>query len=228
MKSSFTLNTEPSSERPAQAPWAMLSHLYADNHALGFCKIERSLEKALAFAKKGVALAPENQFDRDALTLVHFHRGNKTQFLKNVEEIISLNPNAPYIVGVAGWHMALYGEWERGLSLLKKGMRHNPHYPSWFHLVPYMNCYRQGEYENALAEALKFNHPGLFWDPLMRAAALGRMGKENEAKTAIGELLKLEPEFTRRGRKLISHYVKVDGLIDKIIGGLEKVGLCVA
>jgi adenylate cyclase len=208
--------------------WAMLGHLYADNHALGFCKIERPLEKALAFAKKGVALAPLNQFARDALTLVHFHRGNKTQFLKNVEETISLNPNAPYIVGVAGWHMALYGEWERGLSLLKKGMRLNPHYPSWFHLVPYMNCYRQGEYENALAEALKFNHPGLFWDPLMRAAALGRMGKENEAKTAIGELLKLEPEFTRRGRKLISHYVKVDGLIDKIIGGLEKVGLCVA
>ena len=42
--------------------------------------------------------------------------------LNCLEETISLNPNAPYIVGVAGWHMALYREWERRLKLLKKGI----------------------------------------------------------------------------------------------------------
>jgi TolB-like protein len=42
--------------------WAMLGHLHADNHALGFCEIETPLEKALIFARKGVALAPDNQF----------------------------------------------------------------------------------------------------------------------------------------------------------------------
>jgi len=99
----------------------MLGHLHADNYALGFCEIETTLEKALRFAQKGVALAPENQFARDALTLVHFHRGDKDLFLKHAEETISLNPNSPYIVGVAGWHMALYGEWDRGLTLLKRG-----------------------------------------------------------------------------------------------------------
>jgi adenylate cyclase len=204
--------------------WAMLGHLHADNHALGFCEIEKPLEKALTFAQKGVALAPENQFARDALTLVYFHRGDKEQFLKNVEETISLNPNAPYIVGVSGWHMALYGEWERGLGLLKRGMRLNPYHPSWFHLVPYMDYYRRSEYENAFTEALNFNHPGLFWDPLMRAAALGQMGREQEARSAVNELLKLEPDFQKRGRQLISHYVKVGDLIDKIIQGLQKAG----
>jgi adenylate cyclase len=205
--------------------WAMLGHLYADNHALGFCKIEAPLKKALKFAQKGVALAPENQFARDALTLVHFHRGDKELFLKNVEETISLNPNSPYVVGVAGWHMALYGEWDRGLTLLKKGMKLNPYHPSWFHLVPYMDYYRRGEYEDAFTEALNFNHPGLFWDPMMRAATLGQMGREHEARAAVGELLKLEPDFAGRGRRLISHYVKVDDLIDKIIEGLQKAGL---
>jgi len=205
--------------------WAMLGHLYADNHGLGFCEIEKPLEKALTFARKGVALAPENQFARDALTLVHFHRGDKELFLKNVEETISLNPNAPYIVGVAGWHMALYGEWDRGLTLLKKGMKLNPYHPSWFHLVPYMDYYRRGEYEDAFAEALNFNHPGLFWDPMMRAASLGQMGREQEARTAVDQLLKLEPDFAGQARQLISHYVKVDDLIDKIIEGLQKVGL---
>jgi adenylate cyclase len=121
--------------------------------------------------------------------------------------------------------MALYGEWERGLTLMKRGMKLNPYHPSWFHLAPYMDYYRRGEYENAFTEALKFNYPELFWDPLMRAAALGQMKRGREARTAVGELLKLEPDFAARGRRLISHYVKVDHLVDNIIEGMRKAGL---
>jgi len=205
--------------------WAMLGHIHADNYALGFCEIEAPLEKALKFAQKGVALAPDNQFARDALTLVYFHRGAKEMFLQHVEQTLALNPNSPYIVGVAGWHMALYGEWDRGLILLKKGMKLNPYHPSWFHLAPFMDCYRRGEYEDALAEAQKFNYPELFWDPVMRAAALGRLERHTEAKAAVGQLLKLEPDFATRGRLLISRYVKVDDLVDTIIEGLRQAGL---
>jgi adenylate cyclase len=203
----------------------MLGHIHADNYALGFCEIEAPLEKALKFAQKGVALAPDNQFARDALTLVYFHRGAKEMFLQHVEQTLALNPNSPYIVGVAGWHMALYGEWDRGLTLLKKGMTLNPYHPSWFHLAPFMDAYRRGEYENALSEALKFNYPELFWDPLVRAVALGRLGRQSEAKTALGQLLTLVPDFSTQGRLLISRYVKVDDLVDGIIDGLRKAGL---
>ena len=205
--------------------WAMLGHLHADNHALGFCEIEEGLEKALTFARKGVALAPNNQFAQDALTLVYFHRGDKELFLQHAEETIALNPNSPYIVGVAGWHMTLYGEWDRGLTLLRRGIKLNPYYPSWFHLAFFMYHYHHGEHENAFAEALKFNFPGLYLDPLMRAAALSCLGRQNEAKTALNQLLKLEPDFATRGRWLIGRYVKVDDLIDRIIEGLEKAGL---
>lgn len=48
----------------------MLGHLHADNYALGFCEIEEPLEKALAFAQKGLALVPENQFASGALSRV--------------------------------------------------------------------------------------------------------------------------------------------------------------
>jgi adenylate cyclase len=67
--------------------WAMLGHMHADNHALGFCEIEEGLEKALIYAQKGVALAPNNQFAQDALTLVYFHRGDKC---KGNGDVVSL------------------------------------------------------------------------------------------------------------------------------------------
>ncbi|MBW2428855.1 MAG: hypothetical protein JRF56_07855, partial [Deltaproteobacteria bacterium] len=82
--------------------WAMLGHIHADNYALGFREIEAPLEKALAFAQKGVALAPDNQFVQDALTLIYFHRGAKESFLQQAEQTLALNPNSPHIVGVAG------------------------------------------------------------------------------------------------------------------------------
>jgi adenylate cyclase len=205
--------------------WAMLGHLHADNYALGFCEIEGTLEKALMFAQKGVALAPNNQFARDALTLVYFHRGQKELFLQQAEETIALNPNSPYIVGVAGWHMTLYGEWDRGLALLQKGMKLNPYHPTWFHLAFFMYHYHHGEYDKAYAEALKFNFPDLYLDPLMRAVTLRRLGKQDEARTAVGQLLKLVPDFATRGRWLVSRYVKVDDLVDRILADLKKAGL---
>jgi adenylate cyclase len=205
--------------------WAMLGHLHADNYALGFCEIEAPLEKATTYAQRGAGLAPLNQFAMDALSLVYFHQGPKELFLQHVDQTIALNPNSPYIVGVAGWHMALYGEWDRGLTLLKKGMKLNPYHPSWFHLAPYMDYYRCGKYADAFTEALKFNYPELYLDPMIRAAALGQMGRQDEAKAGIDQLLKLEPDFAARGRWLISRYLKVDELVDKIIEGLQKAGM---
>ena len=205
--------------------WSMLGHLHADNYALRFCEIEAPLEKALIYAQRGAALAPGSQFASDALTLVYFHQGNREMFLRHVDLTIALNPNSPYIVGVAGWHLMLYGEWERGLALLRKGMKLNPYYPSWFHMATYMNAYRRGAYEKAFDEAIKFNFPGLFLDPMLRAAALGQMGKEGKARSALGELLEMVPDFPTRGRQLINRYVKVDGLTDAILEGLRKAGL---
>jgi adenylate cyclase len=205
--------------------WSMLGHLHADNHALGFCETKAPLEKALTYASKGVALEPENQFAQDALTLVQFHRGDKASFLKHVETTIALNPNAPYIIGVAGWHLYLFGEWERGRVLLRKGMQLNPYYPTWFHMAPFMDYYYHGEYEKAYNEALLFNYPELFWDPLMRAASLGQLGRTKEAQKAIDELLEAVPDFIQTGRQLMGNYVKIDSLIDGLADGLAQAGL---
>jgi hypothetical protein len=53
------------------------------------------------------------------------------------------------------------------------------------------------------------------------------MGRAREARSAVGELLELAPDFAARGRQLISRYVKVEDLVDKIIEGLQKAGFIV-
>jgi adenylate cyclase len=136
-----------------------------------------------------------------------------------------LNPNAPATIGFLGWLLALYGEWEEGLAVLEKGMALNPHFPGWFHLAPFFYYYLQGSCEEAYQEALAFQMPQLFWDPLLRAAVLGRLGKKPEGAQALAELLHLRPDFPTSARFLISCYAKFPYLIDELLDGLRQAGL---
>jgi adenylate cyclase len=67
--------------------------------------------------------------------------------------------------------------------------------------------------------------PQFFWDPLLRAAALGQLGREREAAQAVAELLRLKPDFPAQGPFLIGCYVKFTDLADAILDGLRLAGL---
>jgi adenylate cyclase len=205
--------------------WSLLAFLYGQSYSLELATFPSPLERALAAAQKGAVMEPENQMSRAALAHMYFFRNERELFLSEAEAAIALNPNAPAPIGFLGWLLALYGEWERGLAVLKKGMELNPHYPGWFHMAPYFHLYLQERFEEAYQVAQQFHMPQLFWDPLLRAAALGRLARRPEAAQAVGELLQLRPDFSTRGRFLTSCYVKFDYLLDAFLDGLRQTGL---
>jgi hypothetical protein len=106
-----------------------------------------------------------------------------------------------------------------------KAMHLNPHHPGWCQIVAFMNYYRQGEYDLALIEARRFNTPGFFWDPLIRAAVLGQLDRRADAGKAVDELLTLVPDFKRRGKSLIRRLAYLDEHVDMLRDGLCKAGL---
>jgi adenylate cyclase len=207
--------------------WSLLAFLYGQSYALQLAPMESPLEQALVAAQKGAALEPENQITRAALAHVHFFRNARELFLSEAETALALNPNAPAIIGFLGWLLALYGEWEPGQAILEKGISLNPHYPGWFHMAPFFHYFLQERCEEAYQEALAFKMPQLFWDPLLRAAALGRMGRVPEGAQAVAELLHLRPDFPTAGPFLISCYAKFPYLVDALLEGLRRAGLAI-
>jgi len=205
--------------------WSMLAHLYCMNYTLQLSPLKTPLEKALVFAKKGVSLDSQNQQVRAAMAYLHFRFDERDLFLLETEKAMALNPNSPFYIGYLGWLLALSGEWDRGLAIMGKGTELNPYYPGWFRMAPYCNFYRQGRYMEALQEAQQFQMPQLFWDPLLRAAALGRLGREREAAQALAELLSLKPDFSTNGPFLIGCYVKSKDLVNALLDGLRLAGL---
>lgn len=92
-------------------------------------------------------------------------------------------------------------------------------------MVPYFYFYRQGRYWEAFQEAQQFQMSHFFWDPLLRAAALGQLEREQEAAQAVAELLRLKADFSTNGPFLIGCYVKFKDLTESVIEGLRLAGL---
>ncbi len=84
---------------------------------------------------------------------------------------------------------------------------------------------RQGDYEVAWIEAQRFNTTDYFWDPLIRTATLGQLGRQPEASDAVDELLGLVPDFESRGRSLIHRMVFMEEHVAMLAAGLRKAGL---
>ena len=206
-------------------PWSLLANLYAHKYSLLFSPTESTLEKALNYARKGSTLEPQNQMVHTTLAYLHFLGNNRESFLQEVENALTLNPNSPALVGFLGWLLALFGDWERGLGILQEAQELNPHYPGWFRMAPYFYLFLQERFEEAYQEALAFQMPQLFWDPLLRAAASGRLGREQEGTRALAELLHLRPDFPAAGPFLISCYAKFPNLVEGLLDGLRLAGL---
>ena len=204
---------------------AMLGDLVVSKYQFGFEDSLSVLDRAEKLGKKAVALDPNCQAARFTMTAIYFLRGQRTLFMKEFEQALRLNPNNTYFVACLALHLAMVGEWERGVKLTDDAMRLNPHHLGHYHWVPFMNHYRRGEYDLAAIEAQRFNSPEFFWDPLNRAAVFGQLGYQVEAKIAVEELLALVPDFEPRGRSLIRRFAYLDEHVDMLVEGLHKAGL---
>jgi tetratricopeptide (TPR) repeat protein len=207
---------------------AHLADLLVSTYHLGFTDDSTVLDRAEELALRAVALDASCQHARYAMALVHFLRLRPDLVREELERALQLNPNYANILGAAALLLSMVGEWDRAMELINRAMRLNPHYPGWYHFVSFMNCYRQGSYDVALNEARRFNTPNLLWDPLIRAAALGRLGRQAEANAAVNVILALRPDFQERAQDLMRRVVFLDEHVEMLLNGLQEAGLDVS
>ncbi len=204
---------------------ASLSEVYSDNYALHLEPPFELLDQAYDLARRAIALDPSCQQAHHAMAMAQFQRRERPGCLKALERILELNPNAPYHSGAAGWLMALVGDWDRGLSILEESKARNPFHPPWFNVAIFQYHFLRGEYDYALAAAERVKMPGLAWDPLIRAAALQRLGRTEEAKQVVTELVEQHPDFAPSAREYISRFVFEKELVTDIHDALAEAGL---
>ncbi len=205
--------------------WAMLSILYFDAFTFSFGDLNNPVEKGTEAARKAIAIDPFCQHAYFGMCFAQLLQRNEEEVIRNANKIIELNPNAGFLVGTAGWFLALAGQYDEGFGFIEQSIQLNPFFPPWFHFPYYLNSYLNGDFSGALKTVEKFGLPDFFWNPLMQAAVLGQLRRINEAQAALQRLLSLKPDFPARARFYISCFLIKDKWVDRMLEGLKKAGL---
>ena len=206
-------------------PVAMLSDMYSSDYQQGYDQVDKPLENAVRLANRALDLDANCQTAYWALAQYYFLKRELGQFEYVAKKILPLNPVNPYMNVSVGLLTAMAGDLEGGLELMHKAVQLNPYSPRWYRIVPYMIAYKRGDYEAALAEALQLNIPSCLWDPMLRAAAYGRLGRREEGRAALAELLAVQPSFAADRLRFMRALLFSDETVGEISTGLAAAGL---
>jgi hypothetical protein len=181
------------------------------------CAEEDTEPIALALAHRALTADPRAPGANVAAALVHLAAGDGERMLDAAERVLGLG-RAP---AIAGFLLAIAGDWERGTGILRHEMALPRAVPGFYRHALFLDAYRRGDLWAALAEAESMETPALAWDPLDRAIALGKLGRVEEARRAHGELLTIVPAFARDPRGHLGQIVPDPALVDALSEGLS-------
>ncbi|MEE4271506.1 MAG: hypothetical protein V2I67_07530, partial [Thermoanaerobaculales bacterium] len=218
---------QAASERePEYGPvWSALATLQCQMWTFDAPGFDDALGSALEFARRGVFFEPGSQLARLILAYASYLADDDDGFREESETALALNPNSPYTVGAIGYMHVMRGERERGLGLLERAMSACPCHPSWFRTGGIVDLMVRREYERALDETRKHMPFRAFWDDVIIAAMLGKLGRIDEAQPHIEAALEQKPDLATRVREFMRRGLKIDPLIDDLVDGLHAAGL---
>jgi adenylate cyclase len=207
--------------------WTMLARLFADAdiYAIDIPGYEHPLDTAFEYAVKGIRLSPDDQRSRVIMAYIHLLRDDLKAGLVEAERALNLSPRTLFELDSIGFLLTHFGKWERGPALIEKVMQLNPFYGNYCHHALWLNCLRQKDYAGAYQETMNLKRPANFWDPLVKAATLGLLERYDEGERFAEKLLELKPDFPGNARDLIGRYIKFEEIVERVIEGLNKVGL---
>ncbi len=145
--------------------WALLSILYFDAFTFSFGDMKNPVERGTEAARKAIAIDPFCQHAYFGMCFAQLLQRNEKEVIRNANKIIELNSNAGFLVGTAGWFLAMAGQYDKGFGFIEQSMKLNPFFPSWFHFPYFVNYYLDGKFDDALETIKKFGLPDFFWNP---------------------------------------------------------------
>ncbi len=186
---------------------------------------EQSLARGLELAEKAVSLEASNSTGYSVLGTMY---GMKKQYDKAIaacEQAVSLNPNSSLNFMWLGLVLTWAGRAEEGIPYLQHAIRLDPFAPAMYFnnlAVAYRDA---GQYEKAIEECKKTlqREPNTQFPYIHMAISYLRLGREEEARASVAELLRVNPKFSLERYARTLPFTKP--VAERIIGDLRKAGL---
>jgi adenylate cyclase len=214
---------------PAYArAYSCLALLYVDAHRFGYGT--RVLEfdpvqRALELADTAVKLEPLASEGYLALSVTRWFAHDVEGSINAATQGLALNPNNTILIAELGIRHALLAQWDESKAMLDKLFALNPQAPAGYRRGRFLYAYMHGDFKSALAEMMSAELPLNIYDYVFRAMAYAQLGDMENARIAVSEILKFDPNYGERVeadfRKRNTH----PSIVRAIVDGLTKAGL---
>jgi len=180
--------------------YALLAWTHLLDAAYGWTKSRaKSLEAANELAQKLLSLDDSHPGGYVALSSVHLQKGEIREAVALREKAVALSPNSANIHNLLGVALLFEGgRTEEAIKEFKIANRLDPFPPN--HVLHYTGvAYRvNGEYEKAIEFFKKVinRNPDYWLSHFGLAACYGLLGREEEARAAAAEVLRIRPNFS--------------------------------
>jgi len=185
-------------------------------------------ERAFELAQRAVASDPRDAWAHAISGYIHTLRRQSEAAIRSLNRALELNPNLAFAEGILGLAYTHKGDSDNSLRHVANADRLSPRDPArivW--RMAYSWCaFITGDYERAVQYSRQNIEENPSYPTPWRhlAASLGQLGRLDEARAAVAELLRLVPgttvDHTVR-RAPISH----PGHLERFAEGLRKAGL---
>lgn len=185
--------------------------------------LERSFALAMEAAKNAIALAPHDYFSHWPMAYLLVRSRRYDEGLAEYAKTLALNPNDSRFLDEMSLALCLVGRPAEAIAQLKIAIQLDPLHPEWFFGTLGFAHYLMLEYDRAIAAMTNMvNTPGgTYLD--VRAAAYAQLGRHSEARTAMAEYLRLQPD--RRISQGTGFRFKNPADLEHLLDGLRKAGL---
>jgi TolB-like protein/Flp pilus assembly protein TadD len=161
---------------------------------------DENREKAIAPAHRAVTLDAEDAGAHCTLGRIRYLRHEYPPAISELETALALNPSLALAHYGLGATLVFSGRAAESLAHLKAAIRLSPHDPNMgSFLVRIADAnYFAADYEAAVTFALKaLGQPNFQWSRYaVLIAALGRLGRRDEARRYLAELTRHRPDFS--------------------------------
>jgi DNA-binding SARP family transcriptional activator len=191
--------------------------------------VNEILEEALRLARTAARLDDQDAIARFALGRAYLARGDYTPSVRELEAAIELNPTFAQAHCALGDSLAYAGRLDEAIPCFQEAVRVSPHDPYLWAFLTYgaMAHLFRHDYETAAgwaSDAVRVPNAH-YGANLALISALGHLGRRDECKAALAELLQIRPDFCCQLARERLFYLKDQGQIDHYIEGLRKAGL---
>jgi adenylate cyclase len=181
------------------AGWVILGWTYLTDARLGWTASPgESLERAEGCARRALALDDSAADTYALVATIHLARREHDLAVASSRRAVELSPSGAEVTAILADILNYDGKPDEALALVQRAMRLSPYYPSWYDAVLGHAHSLAGRHEEALAAYRRdaARRPDGLLGHLGLTINLVWIGREDEARASLQQVLRLEPSYS--------------------------------